>query len=103
MWVSTARVLVQKKAQVCLLLNSGSALLASSEVGGRSQGGVEGSGDASSAAVTIPSAHSTETQWVVSLPTLLLLWIREKQIVRVAPDATSWMADGRRPAWRIAG
>lgn len=39
----------------------------------------------------------------MSTPTLLLLWIKEKQIVRVAPAAASWMAGGSRPQWMTAG
>lgn len=62
-----------------------------------------GSGDATSATVTLPSAHSIETQRMVSTPTLLLLSMKEKQIVRVAPAAASWMAGGRRRQWMTAG
>lgn len=53
--------------------------LCSSKGGGRAEGGVEGSGDATSAIVTVPSAPSTEAQWVAcTLALLLLLWIKEK-------------------------
>lgn len=44
---------------------------------------MEGSGDATSTTVIVHAAHSTEAQWVVSTPTLLLICSKEKQIVRV--------------------
>lgn len=83
MWVSTARVLVRKKAQVCLLLSQ----LCWCQV--RWKGWRRGWKALGVPPVEQPLSLqlTAQGQWVLSTPALPLLGIKEKQVVRVAPAA----------------